>query len=218
MKKKRAFSLTELLVVIAIIAVMLAILIPSLSKARLQAKVLIVNAELADIGLALEAYATDNHNNFPPTRIDCNPEARKHAWALPQELVKNGYMPGAKAGSITYSKMEDKFNSGLAYKYMAVGKRYDYSGTPMSSLSLKIPDGFPDIEGQKYTSYKDPKISPVTWIVFSVGPKYDEQNEIKSGFPVDKKFWYSPKTHKGIITRVRLLKQMDHIGTFQKSK
>jgi len=219
MKPKRAFTLTELLVVIAIIALLLAILLPSLSKARLQAKIVVVNAELSDIGLALEAYAMDHENKFPPTRVDCNPDAREYMYALPQELVKSGYMPGAKTGDVTYSKVEDKFNPGLAYKYMAVGERYDYYGSP-TTQSLYIADGFPSNESSTYQSYKDPKTSPVTWVVFSIGPKFDENNfaKISKGFPVSKQYWYSSKTHSGIITHIKLKDKLQHIGTFQKSQ
>jgi prepilin-type N-terminal cleavage/methylation domain-containing protein len=219
MTRKRAFTLMELLVVTAIIALLLAILLPSLSKARLQAKIVVVNAELSDIGLGLEAYAMDNFGNYPPTRIDCNPDARPYMYALPQELVKCGYMSGGKMGSVTYSKTEDKFNPGIPYKYIAVGKRYDYSGSPTTQY-LYIADGYPSSTSSTYRSYKDPKVSPVTWAVFSVGPKFDENNltKIDKGFPIDKNYWYSPKAHSGIITRLKLKDKLQHIGTFQKTR
>jgi len=138
-------------------------------------------------------------------------------YALPQELVKGGYMPGGQAGSVSYSKIEDKFNPGIPYKYIAVGKRYDYSGSPTTQY-LWIADGYPCSAGQTYRSYKDPKISPVTWAVFSIGPKFDENNlaKIDKGFPVDKTYWYSPQVHSGIITRVKLKDKLQHLGTFLK--
>jgi prepilin-type N-terminal cleavage/methylation domain-containing protein len=216
MKLKRAFTLTELLVVIAIIALLLAILMPSLTKARLQTKIVVVNAELSDIGLALEAYATDNHGNYPPTRVDCNPDARPYMYALPEELVKSGYMPGGKTGTVTYSKVEDKFNPGLAYKYIAVGNKYYYGDFSANYQYLWIADGFPNNDNKTYRKYKDPKTSPVTWIVFSLGPKFNENNlcKMEQGFPVAKQYWYSSKTHSGILTRIKLKDKLQHIGSF----
>ncbi len=215
MKSKRAFTLTELLVVIAIITLLLAIMLPFLAKARLQAKILVTNAELTDIGLALEAYGMDNKNIFPPTRTDCNPDARPYMYALPRELVKSGYLPGGKIGSITFSKMEDKFNSNLPYKYITPGPRYDYFGSDTKQY-LQISGGFPDKETEEYQFYWDQKTSPVTWIIFSYGPKFDENNWVQDGFPVSKKFWYKPKTGSGIITHLRLKDKIQHIGTFKK--
>ena len=183
MKPKRAFTLTELLVVIAIIALLLAILTPFLANARLRAKILVTDAELGNIGLALEAYGMDNKNIFPPTRTDCNPDARPYMYALPKELVNSGYMPGGKVGNVTFSKMEDKFNKNLPYKYITPGLRFDYYGTPTKQL-LQISKGFPDNETGEYQFYDDQKTSPVTWIIFSFGPKFDENNEVQDGYPV----------------------------------
>ena len=56
----RGFTLIELLVVISIIALLMGILLPVMGRARLQAKVIAVNAELREIGMALEAYSFDN--------------------------------------------------------------------------------------------------------------------------------------------------------------
>jgi prepilin-type N-terminal cleavage/methylation domain-containing protein len=53
---RKAFTLIELLVVIAIIAVLLAVLVPSLRVAKQQAQKVVCGSNLSQIGKALEAY------------------------------------------------------------------------------------------------------------------------------------------------------------------
>ena len=67
MKAIRGFTLIELLVVIAIIAILLAILLPSLSAARMHARRLVSAGNLRQIGMAMEMYAQDNQGFFPET-------------------------------------------------------------------------------------------------------------------------------------------------------
>ncbi|MCD4831147.1 MAG: type II secretion system GspH family protein [Anaerohalosphaeraceae bacterium] len=62
----RAFTLVELLVVISIIAMLLAILMPSLQKAREQAKRVICGNRLHQCSIALIAYAGDHGDLLPP--------------------------------------------------------------------------------------------------------------------------------------------------------
>ena len=217
---KRGFTLIELLVVIAIISLLMAILMPALSRAREQAKIVVVNGELYGIAIALESYSMDNENRYPPTRVDCNPWARKHAYALPQELVDRGYLPKGEIGRVHFARIEDRFNKGCAYKYIAVGPKYDYLGAPFGNQHLYIPEGFPNREKDKLVKFTETGKSPVTWVLFSIGPKYDKESlekrdfPLKEGFPVSRQFWYLPKTRKGIITRIRL-KKGQHIGSFE---
>ena len=79
---KRGFTLIELLVVTAIVALLMGILLPVMGRARLQAKVLTVNAELRHIGMAPEAYSLDNGDKYPPTRVDCMLSGRFAAASL----------------------------------------------------------------------------------------------------------------------------------------
>ncbi|MCB9850709.1 MAG: type II secretion system protein [Phycisphaerales bacterium] len=64
-RRNRAFTLVELLVVISIIALLIAILLPSLKKARLQAKLVKDAAQMHDIGLSLSSYAAEYYR-VPP--------------------------------------------------------------------------------------------------------------------------------------------------------
>jgi prepilin-type N-terminal cleavage/methylation domain-containing protein len=64
-KRKTAFTLIELLVVVAIIALLISILLPSLSRARELSKRTICAANLRGIGQACKVYATDNQDYWP---------------------------------------------------------------------------------------------------------------------------------------------------------
>lgn len=68
-RKRNAFTLIEVLVVVAIIALLVAILLPSLKNARDQAKSLKCLAGMKQVGVAMSFYIADNKSNFiPPFR------------------------------------------------------------------------------------------------------------------------------------------------------
>ncbi len=60
-----AFTLIEVLVVVAIIALLVAVLLPSLSKAREMAKVNACKANLHDFGLAIQMYTNESDPYLP---------------------------------------------------------------------------------------------------------------------------------------------------------
>ncbi len=64
-KRFRGFTLIELLVVIAIIALLISILLPSLSRARELSKRLVCGSNLKGIGTSCKIYANDNNERYP---------------------------------------------------------------------------------------------------------------------------------------------------------
>lgn len=64
MRRTKAFTLIELLVVIAIIALLISILLPSLSRARELSKRLVCAANVKGIGTSAKLYANDNSERW----------------------------------------------------------------------------------------------------------------------------------------------------------
>ncbi len=104
MRKPRGFTLIELLVVISIIAVLLAILIPSLSKAREKVKDTSCKSNLKNVGYAVAMYLDAYDRKLPPT----NP-ANGFLW---YDAAGNRYLPNTAVGNTYW---------GIYY--------YDYIGT-----------------------------------------------------------------------------------------
>ena len=66
---KKTFTLIELLVVIAIIAILAAMLLPALSKARQKAHNVGCQSNLKQVGLSMILYTEDNDDSYAPTGI-----------------------------------------------------------------------------------------------------------------------------------------------------
>ena len=62
---RKAFSLVELLVVIAIIAILAALLIPVLLRAKASARSATCKNRLHQIGVALQMFVNDHGNAYP---------------------------------------------------------------------------------------------------------------------------------------------------------
>jgi prepilin-type N-terminal cleavage/methylation domain-containing protein/prepilin-type processing-associated H-X9-DG protein len=94
--RKRGFTLIELLVVIAVIALLMAILLPALNKARQQAYTIACRANLKGYGLGLRMYLDENQHRFPDVWRWMKAK-EGHNWVRRGETPDGVFWPYVKA-------------------------------------------------------------------------------------------------------------------------
>ena len=101
--KTLGFTLIELLVVISVIALLMGILLPSLQKARQQAKMVSCGSNMRQLILGLTAYAQTNDSRLPPHPSTITVPTNYHR---PYELnwLGNQVGPVADVGLKTYHR------------------------------------------------------------------------------------------------------------------
>jgi len=85
--KKQIFTLIELLVVIAIIAILAAMLLPALQKAKAKAMQIGCTNNMKQLGLGIKLYADDNNDLYPLIRT---------SFWYPWNMNINQYIDGAR--------------------------------------------------------------------------------------------------------------------------
>lgn len=149
MRKRNGFTLIELLVVVAIIALLVAILVPSLQKARALAKEVVCGSNLRQIGYGLRMYADDNSGKAPTM----GPwPAKERGWAW--NIVLLPYLMN-KLDPNAYNDLELYEETALGYGWFACSEdpdpdsyvKYDiipsngYYGINYVAVSAYEPDG-----------------------------------------------------------------------------
>ena len=131
MRKKNGFTLIELLVVISIIALLIAILMPALNKAREQAPGTVCMANQKNLMLAYTMYADENDGRIVGGYVATSLEtvlAAKHQWVFyPQD--ENGTPTDVYGGTVpTLKDRKNGIEKGKLWKYLRTHEVYHCPG------------------------------------------------------------------------------------------
>ncbi|MGH7179656.1 MAG: type II secretion system protein [Tepidisphaeraceae bacterium] len=138
-RNKSGFTLVEVLVVIGIIAILMGILLPTLSKARIQSRRVACQAQLRDVGSLFQMYLNTNKLRVPrvnpipsqspplviaPSIVQVlEPYTRgaTKVFFCPADQIINLPGPGIPAGFNTYYERE-----GTSYEYNVFFNAFAY--------------------------------------------------------------------------------------------
>ncbi len=166
---RRAFTLVELLVVMAVLALLAALLLPALSRARASARRTACLNHLRQIAVGVRVYADDMEDVGP---AKSSGKKSLDGWTACKQLL-NGYVgpngassPDDRLFACPSDTYHYDFNAGSPNAYAYIGQPVhrqvwsDYSsyafngGNTRTHPATGVP--FPGIAGRKLGSVKDP--------------------------------------------------------------
>jgi prepilin-type N-terminal cleavage/methylation domain-containing protein/prepilin-type processing-associated H-X9-DG protein len=125
---RKGFTLIELLVVIAIIAVLMAILMPSLNIAREQAKGISCSSNQKTLALSYIMYADDNDGSVCGGWAVYSTVNGVPPWVMPPLENSSGTIVSMATGPVTREQRYNGLKEGELYRYVKNVKAYHCPG------------------------------------------------------------------------------------------
>jgi prepilin-type N-terminal cleavage/methylation domain-containing protein/prepilin-type processing-associated H-X9-DG protein len=141
MRNRKAFTLIELLVVIAVIAVLMAILMPSLKIAREQARAINCLANQRSLAQAYIMYADENDGSICGGMARPAPTGGVPPWVMePGNLAADGTYSSV-SGDVTIEQRYNGLRKGALYPYLKDVDVYHCPGDMRKNLGTSLGDG-----------------------------------------------------------------------------
>lgn len=161
MRRNAAFSLVELLVVMGIVALLVAILLPVLARARESAQAAVCASNVRQLHMASIGYASENRGYWPPAHFNYTTVATNlHRWHGTRASMNDPFdMSGSplkaflQTGKVKQCPSFEPAKAGFEASAGGYGYNNQYLG---SSIAVDVGQPFADNHPAKLTQIRKP--------------------------------------------------------------
>lgn len=213
-RRVRGFTLIELLVVVAIIALLVAILLPTLSRAKAQARMAVCKSNLREYGKACAYYLADYRDVFPPHvhhwENSLDGHGYPHWYNLLDyywfgEFIRPDHETQASDDQLRLARcpdLQDRRQDGRsdwewAYNHRYIGYGYNAYWLGLYAWGEGVSDLWPNAETHRWTKVTDVK-QPAQCIQFADSSPADYEGGMYSSTLM---YPFIAKLGEGVSTR-----------------